>query len=56
MGAAAVDEDDTPFVERFAALQKSLEAHFAEGSELEKRIREGLGRLVIPPIKTEKRP
>ncbi|MBF0165699.1 MAG: N-6 DNA methylase, partial [Magnetococcales bacterium] len=44
---AAADEDDTPFVERFAQLQQSLEKHFAEGAELEKRIREGLGRLVV---------
>ncbi|MEO5368997.1 MAG: hypothetical protein H7833_02870 [Magnetococcus sp. DMHC-1] len=36
-------------------LQKSLEKHFAEGAELEKRIREGLGRLVIPPMTTEEK-
>ena len=56
VGAAAADEDDTPFVERFTELQNRLEKHFTEGGELEKRIREGLGRLVIPPMKTERRP
>ena len=48
VGAALEDEDDTPFVERFAALQETLDAQFAEGAKLEKAIRENLGRLVMP--------
>ena len=48
VGAALQDEDDTPFVERFAALQETLDLQFAEGARMEKAIRENLGRLVIP--------
>nr|VFJ44185.1 MAG: type I restriction enzyme M protein [Candidatus Kentron sp. FW]VFJ58200.1 MAG: type I restriction enzyme M protein [Candidatus Kentron sp. FW] len=48
VGAALEEEDDTPFVERFAALQKTLDEQFAEGGRLEKAIRENLGRLVMP--------
>ncbi|MBF0182662.1 MAG: SAM-dependent DNA methyltransferase [Magnetococcales bacterium] len=48
VGAAAADEDDTPFIERFTQLQKSLESHFAEGAKLEAVIRTNLGRLVLP--------
>nr|VFK62182.1 MAG: type I restriction enzyme M protein [Candidatus Kentron sp. TUN] len=48
VGAAMEDEDDTPFVERFSALQQTLDAQFAEGEKLEKAIRENLDRLVIP--------
>ncbi|MBF0155224.1 MAG: N-6 DNA methylase, partial [Magnetococcales bacterium] len=48
VGAAVVDEEDTPFIERFSHLQKSLEAHFTEGARLEAVIRTNLGRLVLP--------
>ena len=48
VGAAMEDEDDTPFVERFAAFQETLDAQFAEGAKLEKAIRENLSRLVMP--------
>ncbi|MEO5338993.1 MAG: type I restriction-modification system subunit M [Magnetococcus sp. MYC-9] len=48
VGAVTADEDDTPFVERFMQLQKSLETHFAEGERLETVIRMNLGRLVLP--------
>ena len=39
VGAEAAEEDDTPFVERFAALQEQLEAQFAEADELTAKIR-----------------
>lgn len=34
VGAAEVEEDDVPFAERFAALQKTLEGQFAEADKL----------------------
>ena len=34
VGAAEVEEDDVPFTERFAALQKTLEGQFAEADKL----------------------
>ena len=39
VGAAGVEEDDTPFAGRFAALQEALEAQFAEAEELTATIR-----------------
>lgn len=39
VGAEAAEEDETPFAERFAALQKQLEAQFAEAEELTATIR-----------------
>ncbi len=39
VGAEAAEEDDTPFAERFAALQEELEAQFAEAEELTATIR-----------------
>jgi type I restriction enzyme M protein len=39
VGAAAAEEDDTPFAERFAALQETLEAQLAQGEELAATIR-----------------
>lgn len=39
VGAEAVEEDDTPFPERFAALQEQLEAQFAQSAELTETIR-----------------
>ncbi|SOB95223.1 class I SAM-dependent DNA methyltransferase [Rhodobacter maris] len=39
VGAEAAEEDETPFTERFAALQEQLEAQFAEAEELTATIR-----------------
>lgn len=39
VGAEAAEEDETPFAERFAALQEQLEAQFAEAEELTATIR-----------------
>jgi type I restriction enzyme M protein len=39
VGTEATKEDDTPFAERFAALQEQLEAQFAEAEELTATIR-----------------
>ena len=39
VGAEATEEDETPFTERFAALQEQLEAQFAEAEELTATIR-----------------
>ena len=49
VGAAAVEEDDMPFVERFAALQETLDSQFAEGQQLEQAIRENLARVGLAP-------
>ena len=45
VGAADVEEDSMPFAERFSMLNEQLNVHFAQGTKLEKIIREGLGRL-----------
>jgi type I restriction enzyme M protein len=45
VGAAEVEDDAMPFVERFATLRDELNADFAEGMKLQKAIEEGLGRL-----------
>jgi type I restriction enzyme M protein len=42
VGAAAAEEDDVPFPERFAALRETLEEQFAEGEELAATIRQKL--------------
>jgi type I restriction enzyme M protein len=39
VGAEATEEDETPFAERFGALQEQLEAQFAEAEELTATIR-----------------
>ena len=39
VGAEAAEADDTPFAERFAALQEELEAQFTEGEALTATIR-----------------
>lgn len=39
VGAEAAEEDETPFAERFAALQEQLEAQFAEAEDLTATIR-----------------
>jgi type I restriction enzyme M protein len=44
--AAAVEEDDVPFVERFAALRETLEAQLAEGEKLGAVIREKLDAVI----------
>ncbi|WP_295456166.1 class I SAM-dependent DNA methyltransferase [uncultured Thiodictyon sp.] len=46
VGAAAVEEDGTPFVERFAALQETLEGQFEEAERLTAVIRERLAGIV----------
>ncbi len=45
VGAAAVAEDETPFAERFAALQEQLEGQFEEAERLTGVIRESLARV-----------
>jgi type I restriction enzyme M protein len=45
VGAAAVEEDETPFVERFAALQERLEGQFEEAERLTAVIREKLANV-----------
>ena len=45
VGAEDVEEDDTPFAERLAALRGKLHEQFAEGHKLEKLIKSTLGRL-----------
>jgi type I restriction enzyme M protein len=47
VGAAAVEEDETPFVERFAALQERLEGQFEEAERLTGVIREKLAGLQL---------
>ena len=46
VGAAAAEDDDTPFLERFAALQAKLEEQFAEGEALTATIRQRLAGVV----------
>ncbi|CAK0778351.1 type I restriction enzyme M protein [Azospirillaceae bacterium] len=46
VGAAEVENDDTPFAERFAALQAKLEQQFAESAQLEAAIRANLSRIL----------
>jgi type I restriction enzyme M protein len=43
VGAEAAEDDDTPFAERFAALQEKLEEQFAEAEELTATIRAAAG-------------
>lgn len=45
VGAEAAETDDTPFPERFAALQETLEAQFAESEKLTALIRERLAKV-----------
>lgn len=45
VGVEAAEEDDTPFVERFAALQAELEAQFTESANLQERIRSNLASI-----------
>ncbi len=47
VGVKAAEEDATPFVERFAALQAELEEQFAEGERLTAVIRERLAGVVV---------
>jgi type I restriction enzyme M protein len=47
VGAAAAEEDDVPFVERFAALRETLTAQFAESERLTALIQEKLAEVAI---------
>lgn len=47
VGAAATEEDDTPFVERFAALRETLMAQFAGSERLTVLIQEKLAEVAI---------
>ena len=47
VGAAAPETDDTPFPERFAALQAQLEDQFADSSRLTAEIRERLAGVIV---------
>ena len=42
VGATVAEEDDTPFVERFAVLQETLDTQFSKGEELAATIRQKL--------------
>jgi type I restriction enzyme M protein len=46
VGAEAAEEDETPFIERFAALQDKLEEQFAEADRLTATIRERLAAVM----------
>jgi type I restriction enzyme M protein len=46
VGAADVEDDDLPFVERFAALEAKLIDQFADSDRLSTSIRENLSRLI----------
>lgn len=48
VGAEDVEEDGTPFPERFAALQATLEEQFAESARLTEVIRQRLAGVVVP--------
>ncbi len=45
VGTEAVKEDDTPFVERFAALQEQLDDQFKEGDRLQGLIQKQLAKV-----------
>lgn len=47
VGAEAAEEDDTPFVERFAELKEQLEGQFAEAEKLTATIREKLAEVGV---------
>jgi type I restriction enzyme M protein len=47
VGTEAAEEDDTPFPERFAALQATLEDQFAEGDRLTATIQDKLAGVVV---------
>jgi len=46
VGAEAAEEDDTPFTERFASLQETLEAQFADAEKLTSKIRARLAEVL----------
>ena len=48
VGAEDVAEDGTPFPERFAALQATLEDQFAESARLTEVIRQRLAGVMVP--------
>ncbi len=48
VGAKDVEEDGTPFPERFAALQATLEEQFAESARLTEVIRQRLTDVIVP--------
>ena len=47
VGAADVEDDDTPFPERFAALQEKLDAQFVEADRLTATIRIKLSEVMV---------
>ena len=47
VGAVDVEDDGTPFAERFAVLTARLEEHFAEADKLTGSIRAHLGGLIV---------
>jgi type I restriction enzyme M protein len=47
VGAAAAEEDDVPFVERFAALKEKLDEQLAQGEELGALIQAKLEGVVV---------
>ena len=47
VGAADIEDDDTPFPERYAALQTTLDEQFAQGDKLSATIRERLAQVIL---------
>ncbi len=47
VGAADTDDEETPFSERFSALQALLEMQFSEATALTQKIRERLGKVKV---------
>ena len=47
VGAAAADEDDVPFTERFAELNARLETQFADSAKLSGEIRKKLQGVIL---------
>jgi len=47
VGAADTEEDDVPFLERFASVQSALTEHFAEAEKLKKVIQAKLEKVVV---------
>jgi type I restriction enzyme M protein len=48
VGAEDVDEDETPFTERFTTLNAKLESQFEDGERLQHAIRANLQKLLMP--------
>ncbi len=49
VGAADIEDDDVPFVERFTLLKGTLEEQFLESAKLEKEIKKQLAKINLEP-------